>query len=77
LTGAHQETGAVDGPLAFEIHKCFLSPLRSGCLDFGLAEHGQRSVDCAFRWSDCTRTNRVGQFHKNGATVEFWFVNSM
>jgi len=26
LTRAHQETGAVDGPFAFEIHKYFLSP---------------------------------------------------
>jgi hypothetical protein len=26
LTSTHQETGAVNGPLTFQIHKCFLSP---------------------------------------------------
>ncbi len=26
LTGAHQKTGAVDGPLAFKIHGALLSP---------------------------------------------------
>ncbi len=29
LTSAHQEAGAVDGPLVFKIHKYFLSPLGS------------------------------------------------
>jgi hypothetical protein len=29
LTSVHQEAGAVDGPLVFEIHKYFLSPLGS------------------------------------------------
>jgi hypothetical protein len=72
LTSAHQETGAIDGPLAFWIHECFLSPvIRAAVLFLILTEHGQHSEDTRFRWSDCTRTTRVGQFHKNGATVEF------
>ena len=49
LTGAHQKTGAVDGPLAFYIHGAFFHPSRrAGTADFRLrilAEHGQRAAE--------------------------------
>ena len=47
LTGAHQETGTVDSPMAFEIHKCFLSLFGGAGVGFWLqvlAEYGCRSA---------------------------------
>ncbi len=41
----------------------------SCCLN--LAEHGCRTADICFKWSDCTRRKKVGQYHKNCATVEY------
>ena len=50
LTSAHQETGAVDSPLAFEIHKCFLSPLGWAGVRFWLSGFRFRpSTDAARR----------------------------
>jgi hypothetical protein len=43
-----------------------------------LTERGRRFGGMlVFKWSDCTRTKRVGQYHKNCATVGFSFVDSM
>ena len=58
LTSAHQETGVVDDPLACKIHGAFFHPAA-----------GQ--VRLCFEWSDCTRAEGAGQYHKNCATVEF------
>jgi hypothetical protein len=75
LTSAHQETGAVDGPLAFHIHSAFFHPTRFVFLV--LTERDFRSADACFKWSDCTRRKEAGQLHKNCATVEFPFADSM
>jgi hypothetical protein len=75
LTSAHQKTGAIDGPLAFDIHSAFLHPTRFVFLV--LTECGCHSADTCFKWSDCTRRKRAGQLHKNCATVEFPFADSM
>jgi hypothetical protein len=40
LTSAHEETGAIDGPLRFEIHECFFRPAfvrPAGGHDFSVA----------------------------------------
>jgi hypothetical protein len=75
LTSAHQKTGAVDGPLAFHIHSAFFHPTRFVFLV--LTERDSRSADARFKWSDCTREKEAGQLHKNCATVEFPFADSM
>jgi hypothetical protein len=75
LTSAHQKTGAVDGPLAFDIHSAFFHPTRFVFLV--LTERDCRSEDACFKWSDCTRRKGAGQLHKNCATVEFPFASSM
>jgi len=75
LTSAHQKTGAVDGPLAFDIHNAFFHPARFVFLV--LTERDFRSADACFKWSDCTRRNWAGQLHKNCATVEFAVADSM
>jgi len=55
LMSAHEKTGAVDGPVAFRIHSCFLSPLRQGgCLLHAFrfhvfAERGRRLAECSFQ----------------------------
>jgi len=50
LTSAHQETGAIDGPLAFKIHKYFFHPLAGPMLVAAfrfriLSEHSHRSAN--------------------------------
>ncbi len=82
LTGAHQKTGAVDDPLVFRIHGAIFHPWQGrfasgvSLLGFGgtwlLLE-----ANACFEWSDCTRTERAGQYHKNCATVEFPVAESM
>jgi hypothetical protein len=47
LTSAHQKTGAVDGPLAFDIHSAFFHPTRYVFLD--VPERGLRSAECLFQ----------------------------
>ncbi len=48
LTGAHQKTGAVDGPLTFQIHKYFFHPSAGAVfVDFRFqifTEHDHRSA---------------------------------
>jgi hypothetical protein len=76
LTSAHQKTGAVDGPLAFDVHSAFFHhPTRFVFLV--LTERDFRSADACFKCSDCTRRKGAGQLHKNCATVEFPFASSM
>jgi hypothetical protein len=82
LTSTYQETGAVDGPWAFNIHNAFFIPsagpmFLAGIQVSDLAEHGRRPANACFKWSDCTRTSRAGQLHKNCATVEFVIWNLM
>ena len=77
LMSAHEKTGAVDGPTAFRIHSCFLSPFgRAGVCctlsGFMFSPGGVAAWRKArSKWSDCTRTTSGGQLHKNCATVEF------
>jgi len=47
LTSAHQETGAVDDPLAFDIHSAFFYPTRY--LFLVVTERGLRSAECLFQ----------------------------
>src|SRR5208282_1688283 len=67
LTSANQKTGAVDGPLAFKIHSCFLSPFGRAGVRFwpsGFMFAPSRVAtwrNARFKWSDCTRTKRAGQ----------------
>jgi hypothetical protein len=62
--------------LAFKIHNAFFHPWLGSLQAFKiLTEHGRRSANACFKWSDCTRTKRAGQFHKNGAMVEFSVPN--
>jgi hypothetical protein len=75
LTSAHQKTGAVDGPLAFKIHNAFFHPTPFAFLV--VTERDFLSADACFKWSDCTRRKGAGQLHKNCATVEFAFADSM
>ncbi len=61
LTGAHQETGTIDGPLAFRIHKCFLSLIGGagvGCSLQVLTGHDYRSVDNCFQSGVTVRAQR-------------------
>jgi hypothetical protein len=44
LTSAHQKTGAVDGPLAFQIHSAFFHPTRF--VFPVVTERGCRSAEC-------------------------------
>jgi hypothetical protein len=77
LTSAHQEAGAVDSPLTFEIHKHFFHPSAGPGFRFWLSGFRFRPSTALLggylfsEWSDCTRRNRVGQLQKNCATVEF------
>lgn len=77
LTSMHKKTGAIDGPLAFKIHNAsftLFGRLPTVCCRFRiLTGHGHRPANSRFQWSDCTRTRREGQLHKNCATVEFSF----
>ena len=47
LTSAHQKTGAVDDPLAFDIHSAFFHPTRYVFLV--VTERGLRSAECLFQ----------------------------
>ena len=47
LTSAHQKTGAIDGPLAFDIHNAFFHPARIVFLV--LTERDFRSADTCFK----------------------------
>lgn len=76
LTSVHQEAGAVNGPLIFEIHKFFLSHLGRAGVRFWLSGFRFRPSTGTRRMvvsnaADCTRRTRAGQLHKNCATVEF------
>jgi hypothetical protein len=87
LTGAHQETGAVYGPLVVWIHgglvsssgvRFQVSGLRCQVSVLSFLRRGLRGFGrYGFKWSDCTRSGSMGQFHKNGATVEFPTASSL
>ena len=76
LPSAHQEAGAINGPLACKIHSVFYP--RAGPM-FRFWFHRARSPPSGWslQWSDCTRPNRPGQYHKNCAMVEFQIAEGM
>ncbi len=81
LTRAYQKSRAINRPSMFRIHiLCFHPCGRFGVLSgfirpFSLHGPANSSREPAVRWSDFTRVNKVGQYHKNCATVEFQSAN--
>jgi hypothetical protein len=61
LTSAHQETGAVDGPRAFEIHKYFLWPFAGPLMVSGFDRAGSGSADA------CVQVERLYAQKKHGS----------
>jgi hypothetical protein len=79
LAGAYEKTGAVYGPLVVWIHGAHLR-FRYRFLVFErkqVLRSAQDDKSDGFEWGDCTRSGSTGQFHKNGATVEFATADSM
>lgn len=78
LTSAHQESGAVDGPLTFRIHSFLSLPggravLVPGSLVSSFVRARSAPGGKVFSSEVTLRAvARAGQFHKNGAMVEFW-----
>ncbi len=63
LTGAHQKTGAVDGPLVFRIHVALSFTLWQGGVGFWLSsyafnEQGRRLAECSLASGVTVRARR-------------------